>query len=119
VTAAVVRGLHPVLGRPLPPLTEPAAPERRDWSWPGNARRRLRLTGLVIRVKGTRCHLCGGPGATTADHLVPWSHGGPNTLDNLEPAHHGCNSARGNRPLAVWFAAHPVRVPALAPSRDW
>lgn len=119
MTVSAVRGLHPVLGRPLPARTEPVARELRDWDWAGNARRRLRLVALVLRVKGRRCHLCGLPGATTADHLVPHAHGGPNTLDNLEPAHQGCNSVRQDRPLAEWFAAHPIRVPSLAPSRVW
>lgn len=92
----------------------------RDWNWAGNARRRLRLVGEVLERKGRICHLCRTPGATTADHLIPWSHGGPNTLDNLAPAHHGCNAARGNKTLAEWFAAHPIpRREALAPSRKW
>lgn len=111
--------LHPVLGTVLPARTVTVGLERRDWSWEGNARRRMGLVRLVLQLKGRRCHLCGLPGATTADHLIPHSHGGPNTLDNLEPAHQGCNSARGARPLVDWFAARPVRVPALAPSRAW
>jgi 5-methylcytosine-specific restriction endonuclease McrA len=119
VTAGAVRGLHPVLGTVLPASTSTVPLERRDWDWAGNARRRLALVGLVLRVKGRTCHLCGLPGATTADHLVPWSHGGPNTLDNLEPAHGGCNSARQAKTLSEWFTVRPVRVPALAPSRAW
>jgi 5-methylcytosine-specific restriction endonuclease McrA len=111
--------LHPVLGTVLPPITAPVDRLRRDWDWAGNARRRLKLVGLVLQLKGRTCHLCGLPGATTADHLVPHAHGGPNTLDNLEPAHSGCNSARQDQTLAAWFVAHPVRVPALAPSRAW
>lgn len=111
--------VHPILGTDLPPATVKVQEAFRDWSWPGNARRRMRLVRLVLAAKGRTCHLCGGPGATTADHLVPWSHGGRNELDNLEPAHGGCNSVRRDLPLAVWFARHPVRRPALEPSRDW
>lgn len=112
--------VHPVLGTPLPPPTAKLAPALRDWDWAGNARRRLRLVRLVLATKGRTCHLCGQTGATTADHLIPWSHGGPNDLANLEPAHQGCNSARQDLQLAVWFARHPVRTrPALEPSRDW
>lgn len=111
--------LHPVLGTVLPPETEPVQPAFRDWSWPANSRRRLRLVGLVLRAKGRTCHLCGLPGATTADHLVPWSHGGRNELDNLAPAHSACNSSRKDLPLAEWFRRRPVMVPALAPSREW
>jgi 5-methylcytosine-specific restriction endonuclease McrA len=118
VTAVLT--VHPVLGRPLPHPSSPVRPEDRDWNWAGNARRRLALVRLVLEAKGRTCHLCGLPGATTADHVTPWSHGGPNTVDNLEPAHGSCNYARGARHLAAWFAAHPVRTrPALAPSRKW
>lgn len=111
--------VHPVLGWTLPIRTTPVAPERRDWSWPGNARRRLKLVGLVLQLKGRTCHLCGLPGATTADHVVPWAHGGINAVDNLEPAHQACNSSRQDLPLRDWFAHRPVRLPALAPSRAW
>lgn len=111
--------LHPVLGTVLPPLTAPVAPELRDWAWERNARRRLALVGLVLRLKGRTCHLCGLPGATSADHVIPHAHGGRNTLDNLEPAHGGCNSSRQDTPLRTWFERRAVRVPALAPSRTW
>lgn len=112
--------IHPVLLRPLPAVTTTVPPELRDWGWSDNARRRLRLVRLVLQVKGRLCHLCGQGGATTADHVIPWSHGGRNELDNLEPAHGGCNSARQAMPLLDWFARHPVRTrPALAPSRRW
>lgn len=116
----VLLSLHPVLGTALPPATAPVPRSERDWDWAGNARRRLRLVGLVLGTKGRTCHLCGQPGATTADHVVPWSHGGRNTAMNLEPAHQGCNSARQAKTLTEWFARHPVRTrPALQPSREW
>jgi 5-methylcytosine-specific restriction endonuclease McrA len=112
--------VHPVLGTDLPPPTSTVPLEQRDWPWAGNARRRLGLVRLVLGVKGRICHLCGLSGATTADHVVPWSHGGRNELENLEPAHQGCNSVRQALPLAVWFARHPVATrPALPPSREW
>lgn len=105
---------------PLPPLTTVVPPADRDWNWAGNARRRLALVREVLATKGRTCHLCGQPGATTADHVIPWSHGGRNVLANLEPAHHGCNSARGNRSLRAWFERRPlVARPALPPSRRW
>lgn len=110
---------HPVLGTPLPPVTSPVPPELRHWRWEGQASRRLKLVGLVLATKGRTCHLCGLTGATTADHVIPWAHGGRNVLGNLEPAHGNCNSARQATPLAVWFAEHPVRLPTLPPSREW
>lgn len=120
IERARLLAVHPVLGTSLPPATVKVEPAMRDWDWAGNARRRLRLVRLVLAVKGRICHLCGLPGATTADHVIPWVHGGRNELENLEPAHQGCNSVRGALPLAVWFARHPARTRTpLAPSRDW
>lgn len=87
--------------------------------WGG--RRVQALTRLVLATKGRTCHLCGLTGATTADHVTPRSKGGAVwDLANLEPAHYGCNSARGDMDLDAWFAKHPRRTtPALTPSRDW
>lgn len=86
--------------------------------WAG--RKVAALTALVLGTYGTDCHLCGGPGATSADHLVPRSKGGTDALDNLRPAHLGCNIARGDTDLAEWFARHPLPArPALQPSRKW
>ena len=120
MTLTALPGVHPVLGTPLPAATVQAPVERRDWNWAGNARRRLALVRLVLAQKGRTCHLCGLPGATTADHVIPWAHGGRNVLANLEPAHNSCNSVRQATHLAEWFRRHPVRTrPALTPSRDW
>ena len=57
------------------------------------------LTAKVLEHYGNVCHLCRKPGATTKDHLIPYSHGGTDAIANLRPAHHGCNSRRGNRAL--------------------
>ena len=41
-------------------------------------------------------------------------------MANLEPAHMGCNRARGDMDLAAWFRLHPLpTVAPLAPSREW
>ncbi len=58
-----------------------------------------RTKSRVIRRDDGICHLCGQPGATTADHLVPYSHGGTDELGNLAAAHVDCNRVRGNRPI--------------------
>lgn len=77
-------------------------------------------TAVTLATYGDRCHLCRQTGADTADHLTPRSKGGLDTLTNLRPAHHGCNSQRGDLPLGEWFALHPVpRREPLAPSRQW
>jgi 5-methylcytosine-specific restriction endonuclease McrA len=87
---------------------------------PWRGREAQRLTALTLRIKGTVCHLCGQPGATSADHRRPRSKGGTDALTNLEPAHLACNRARSDMDLSEWFARHPLptRQP-LAPSRNW
>ena len=80
------------------------------------------LTALVLQEYGTICHLCGQPGADTADHIVPRSHGGDDSLGNLRPAHGSpCNYSRGNMTLAEWFTKHPPprAGPRAQPSRAW
>ena len=62
---------------------------------------------LAIYKRDNRtCQLCGTPvdksatksGARpTLDHIIPQSHGGPHTADNLRLAHGACNSRRSNR----------------------
>ncbi|AKI28641.1 hypothetical protein GMA5_27 [Gordonia phage GMA5] len=78
------------------------------------------LTSLTLATYGRVCHLCGRPGASTADHVIPRSRGGRDALDNLRPAHLSCNQSRGDMTLDEWFASHPLpSVVDLAPSRDW
>lgn len=43
------------------------------------------------------CHLCGQPGATSVDHVVPISKGGTSDPSNLAPAHLKCNVSKGNK----------------------
>jgi 5-methylcytosine-specific restriction endonuclease McrA len=87
-------------------------------TWGGRKVDALRY--LVLSTYGTVCHLCGGQGADSPDHVIPRSKGGSNALDNLRPAHRGCNIARGDMDLAEWFTRHPLPArPALQPSRKW
>ena len=46
----------------------------------------------ILLAGSPDCALCGGPGADTADHIIPKMHGGGDELDNLQPAHGSCNS---------------------------
>lgn len=55
----------------------------------------------ILRRDGGICHLCGDPGANTADHLVPHAHGGTDDPRNLAACHIGCNKRRGTRPVDV------------------
>lgn len=65
-----------------------------------------RLVAATLAEYGTTCHLCGAEGATSADHLIPRSRGGPDTLDNLRPAHLSCNKRRGDMTLDEWRAVN-------------
>lgn len=55
-----------------------------------------RYAALVRRTRPL-CHICGLPGADTADHITPTRRGGTNTPTNLAPAHFKCNSSKGAR----------------------
>lgn len=69
-------------------------------AWAGRyAQARVATT---LATYGTVCHLCRLPGATTADHLIPRSRGGDDSIENLRPAHKLCNERRGNRSI-IWF----------------
>jgi len=60
-----------------------------------------------IRAKKLPCALCGEPIDYTlrypdldcfvVDHIVPIDLGGPDTIDNKQPAHNRCNRAKSNR----------------------
>lgn len=87
-------------------------------AWSGGRSRRL--VALTLSEYGDVCHLCGISGATTADHIVPRSHGGSDALDNLRPAHASCNYSRGNKTIEEWFALRPFEhKPKVEPSRKW
>lgn len=66
-----------------------------------------RLTHKVLETYGAICWLK-LPGcktlATTKDHLIPVSHGGDDSLENLRPACKPCNSKRQNKALAGYGA---------------
>jgi 5-methylcytosine-specific restriction endonuclease McrA len=78
----------------------------RDPGRTGRPWRRIRAQVLAV---STVCWLCGKPGATTVDHVIPLNRGGaPLDPRNLRPAHRWCNSRKGDQP------AEPV-----ATSRVW
>jgi 5-methylcytosine-specific restriction endonuclease McrA len=66
----------------------------------------------VLEKYGSDCHICGIPIDLNAprkagkkgwehglhlDHLIPISKGGPDTIDNVRPAHGVCNLSKGAR----------------------
>ena len=67
----------------------------------------VKIRGIVthlLRVDNV-CKLCLKPilkrKEATADHIVPISKGGPDTLTNLQLAHERCNSLKGNNCVEI------------------
>jgi 5-methylcytosine-specific restriction endonuclease McrA len=71
-----------------------------------------RLRTAVLERDGLVCYLCGqaiDPRlhfrhqlALTLDHVVPWSAGGRDAIDNLRPAHRRCNTEKGDDLPGFW-----------------
>lgn len=54
-----------------------------------------RTVARIIRRDGALCHVCGKPGATSADHVVPVSEGGGHDDGNLRAVHPApCHAAK-------------------------
>lgn len=51
----------------------------------------------VMERDGATCQECGSKNSPSLDHIVPFSHGGPDTVENLRVLCRPCNSRRGNR----------------------
>jgi 5-methylcytosine-specific restriction endonuclease McrA len=72
-------------------------------------RRKRALAGVAVTTvdrervaarDGWRCGICGGlvtRETWSLDHIVPLSKGGEHTYENVQLAHLGCNSRKGNR----------------------
>mgnify|MGYP000850913094 CR=1 FL=1 len=54
-----------------------------------------RKNRAIILQGNPNCALCGGGGANTADHIIPYDAGGGHEVENLRPAHLKCNSKAG------------------------
>lgn len=77
--------------------------------WAG--RKVRRLIRLTLQIKGTTCHLCGQPGANSADHdplrrdLLRAGVPDPDSIVYLWPSHKLCNLRRGTRPVTPQLRA--------------
>ena len=73
-----------------------------------------RLVAQVLEEDGDICWLCGKPGATSGDHVIPVSVAPDLELDrgNVRMAHERCNKRRGARPAIV-------QAPRVRTSRRW
>lgn len=86
----------------------------------GGSRPWRRTVARVIRRDGGICHLCGGDGADSADHLITVKDGGTDAMANLKAVHHDvaprCNRIRGDRPIDV---ARTELAALLGGTDDW
>ena len=46
---------------------------------------------------GFKCAICGSANKIEADHIVPLSRGGKNTIDNIQPLCRSCNAKKSNK----------------------
>lgn len=92
--------------------------DRRSTSDKTGQHTRARWRKVLLRKYGPLCHICLAAGVTdhraiilvdapwpaplsfTRDHLKPRSLGGRDSVANQRPAHHLCNTRRGNRAMS-------------------
>ena len=74
------------------------------------------LKNQVLTEEAGICHLCGKPGADSADHLIPIEYR-PDlefARDNVRAVHHNawprCNRKRGSKPIPATTTLHTSRV---------
>jgi 5-methylcytosine-specific restriction endonuclease McrA len=56
-----------------------------------------RIVAMIVARDHGICWLCGGTGATSADHVVALADGGDNFPHNLKAVHPHCNYAKNAR----------------------
>jgi len=53
-----------------------------------------KISKAVIARDNGICHICGLPGANSADHIIPHAKGGSDEMINLRAAHMKCNEKK-------------------------
>jgi len=91
------------INRGKPPAQRTALRHRGGRNAPGRTIT-WRLRATVLIRDNCICRMCGASPAKDAgvtlhvDHVVPWSKGGPTTLDNLQTLCSACNIGKNDRP---------------------
>jgi len=55
------------------------------------------VRAIVMERDEYACVICSATDDLTLDHIIPWSHGGEDSVKNLRVLCRSCNSRRGNR----------------------
>ena len=70
-----------------------------------------RLRHLVKKHSQGMCHYCGDYAPDgQADHVLPLSRGGTDSIDNLVWACKSCNSSKGNKTIEEWKQSKTISV---------
>lgn len=67
-------------------------------------RRKMSATKMlsVFARNDYQCVQCGSRDNLTVDHIVPWSKGGTNEMNNLQTLCRSCNSSKGTKDFGEW-----------------
>ncbi|MFC9768982.1 HNH endonuclease [Rhodococcus jostii] len=65
--------------------------------WRNRAPIPKQVRGEVYARDGHMCVACGSTDDLSLDHIIPWSHGGPDSVDNFQTLCRPCNSKKGAR----------------------
>jgi hypothetical protein len=77
--------------------------------------RRQKRNRWLIDQADTLCGICGNPGATEVDHIVPLARGGADELSNLRPVHRDCHRRKSEAERRQGVAPTPDQ-PSTAPT---
>ncbi|MGG2460550.1 HNH endonuclease [Streptomyces sp. RGM 3693] len=65
----------------------------------------------VLCANEGRCVYCNEARSEVMDHVVPFAHGGPDSLENLVPACDSCNESKGDKTPPEWVMTTHLRHP--------
>ena len=102
----------PVVHEPeIRPSLKPAPPIER------NTRAIPQDVKIEVAVRdGGRCRQCGSNKELHFDHVIPWSKGGPNTVDNLQLLCGTCNRRKGADDIPADLPPSPYRQAWRSPA---